>query len=235
MAISFGISVLLPFMLRLSGLDEYMTIEELFSGVTPLAIGLVTMFLSLGALAWPVIRGIDFKTVRNDIGLVSGKPLQEILAGFATYALALPMLLVGVIIYAVLALIVQAIAGDQPEPSHPIQGAFSSGPWGILLIYLLACVAAPIVEEIMFRGVLYRYLRDLSRGLMWVLSFAMAALVSSFIFAVIHPQGILFVPVLGALAVGFCLGRERRGSLIAPIVAHSINNSVVMTLGLMLA
>jgi membrane protease YdiL (CAAX protease family) len=61
-----------------------------------------------------------------------------------------------------------------------------------------------------------------------------AALVSSFIFAVIHPQGVLFVPALGGLAVGFCLYREVRGSLIAPMVAHGINNAVTLALGVTL-
>jgi membrane protease YdiL (CAAX protease family) len=50
----------------------------------------------------------------------------------------------------------------------------------------------------------------------------------------IHPQGVLFAPALGGLAVGFCLYREWRGSLIAPIVAHGINNAVTLTLGIAL-
>jgi membrane protease YdiL (CAAX protease family) len=54
------------------------------------------------------------------------------------------------------------------------------------------------------------------------------------IFAAIHPQGLLFVPALGGLAVGFCLYREMRGSLIAPMVAHGINNAFTLALGLML-
>ena len=86
----------------------------------------------------------------------------------------------------------------------------------------------------MFRGVLYRYLREVSDRCGFFLSFLFSALVSSFIFAAIHPQGISFIPVLGALAVAFCIGREWRGSLIAPIVAHGINNLVTVTLGMLL-
>ena len=67
-----------------------------------------------------------------------------------------------------------------------------------------------------------------------VASALVAALVSSFIFAVVHPQGVLFVPALGGLAVGFCIFRELRGSLIAPMVAHGINNAVTLTIGLWL-
>jgi membrane protease YdiL (CAAX protease family) len=52
----------------------------------------------------------------------------------------------------------------------------------------------------------------------------------SFIFAVIHPQGILFVPVLMSLAFGFALAREWRDSLIPGMVAHGLSNGLIMTL-----
>lgn len=195
---------------------------------------LAGFFLSLLALVWPVLRGYSFNRVCSDIGLVRGRFGLEILAGIVTYAAAIPLLLVGAICFAVLSVLYSLVFGAPPEPSHPIQDSFGTGATGIVLIYLLACVAAPIVEETMFRGVLYRYLRDLSRRWMWFWSFLVSALISSFIFAVIHPQGILFVPVLGALAVAFCIGREWRGSLIAPMVAHGLSNSVIVTLNVLI-
>jgi membrane protease YdiL (CAAX protease family) len=54
------------------------------------------------------------------------------------------------------------------------------------------------------------------------------------IFAAIHPQGLLFIPVLGALACGFSLAREWRGSLIPCIVAHGVNNFAVGLLAVLL-
>ena len=45
-------------------------------------------------------------------------------------------------------------------------------------------------------------------------SVAFAALVNSLIFAAIHPQGIIGIPLLTTLAVGFSLTRQWRGSLL---------------------
>ncbi len=53
-----------------------------------------------------------------------------------------------------------------------------------------------------------------------------AALIVGFIFAIIHPQGFAGVPVLAALGFNFCLLREWRGSIIAPMFAHAMHNGV---------
>ncbi len=62
-----------------------------------------------------------------------------------------------------------------------------------------------------------------------------SALASSFVFAVIHPQGWLAVPPLMGLAFVFALAREWRGSLLPAMVAHGINNGIVMTVLLVMA
>ena len=104
----------------------------------------------------------------------------------------------------------------------------------IVTIFVLGCVAAPIVEETMFRGVLYRHLRDSTGRAGLVVSILCSALGSSFLFAVIHPQGIAFAPILTGLAVGFCLAREWRGTLVPCIVAHALTNALALTLNVVL-
>jgi membrane protease YdiL (CAAX protease family) len=80
--------------------------------------------------------------------------------------------------------------------------------------------------------VLYRHLRELTRiGPVW-LSVLSSALFSSFIFAVIHPQGLLAVPVLMGLAIVFALTREWRGTLIPCMVAHGMSNAMVLLLNI---
>jgi membrane protease YdiL (CAAX protease family) len=97
-------------------------------------------------------------------------------------------------------------------------------------------VVAPVVEETMFRGVLYRHLRGASSRLRPALSVIVSALVVSFLFAVIHPQGFLGVPPLMALALAFTLVREWRGTLLPPMIAHAVNNGVAtLMLALMLS
>ena len=104
----------------------------------------------------------------------------------------------------------------------------------LLQVLFLAGVIAPIVEETMFRGVLYRHLRETTRSLGFVVSAFLSAITVSFMFAVIHPQGPLFVPVLMGLAFGFTLAREWRGTLIPSIIAHGLNNTLVLCLNIFL-
>jgi membrane protease YdiL (CAAX protease family) len=92
----------------------------------------------------------------------------------------------------------------------------------------------PITEEIMFRGVLYRHLREVFGRWGWLVSLFLSLLISSLLFAVIHPQGALGVPVLAAVAIVLALLREWRASLIAPIVTHMIVNGVTTTLVLLI-
>ncbi len=80
---------------------------------------------------------------------------------------------------------------------------------------LLVIVAAPIAEEIFFRGFFYRALRTR-------LPIVAAALVDGAIFGVIHyenPDTLVILPVLAALGVIFCLVYEKTGSLFPVIGA----------------
>ncbi|MCH2160982.1 MAG: CPBP family intramembrane metalloprotease [Phycisphaerales bacterium] len=202
----------------------------------PLAMSILVFFLSLGALAWPVIRGRTWSEVRKDIGwTMGGNPIAEVCAGLGTWTMALPFMGVGLILTFVLTLLVQYMTGTTPEPSHPIQEqVMSAGGLALFSLFFVACIAAPVVEETVFRGILYQHLRSGTlRAPTWV-SILVAVAVSSFIFAAIHPQGLVFIPPLGGLAAGFCIGREWRGSLIAPMVAHGFSNAVVLSVNVAL-
>src|SRR5262249_21992145 len=114
-------------------------------------------------------------------------------------------------------------------PMHPVVPFLTHPSWALRLqVLFLAAVAAPIVEETMFRGVLYRHLREASAAWRRSVSVIFSAFVVSFVFAIIHPQGFVAVPLLMALAFGFTLAREWRGSLLAPMVAHGFNNAMIL-------
>jgi membrane protease YdiL (CAAX protease family) len=214
---------------------------ELIGGLLPdltLLIIFVAMLASLGVLIWPVLRGVPWSSVRADIGWTGGRqPIVEVLFGIGGYAMALPLLGIGLIITLVLVMIQTQMQGDlgtfapSGGPAHPIIVEISDG--NLLMItqvLLLGVIAAPIVEETMFRGVLYRHLRDASRTLGTVLSIVVAVTVNGLIFAVIHPQGIVAIPALFALAAGFALVREWRGTLVPSMIMHGINNGLVLGL-----
>jgi len=207
---------------------------ERLSGSGALLITIVAMSLPLVAVMLPMRTGKSWQQIRRDIGLHSGRGvLRECAYGVTVYATAIPLLVVGAVLAMILSLI---FSQDLAGASHPIQKELLDGDGTErLLLLLIAAVIAPIVEEIIFRGVLFRHLRDLSRRWGRGLSFVASAIGSSLIFAAIHPQGIVFVPILGALAVAFCLAREMRGSLISCMVAHGINNALVVGLNIALA
>ena len=162
---------------------------------------------------------------------------MEPLLGLGCYALALPMLLVGVVLFLVLTKLRDRLGwgpdefGPSNAPGHPIVFWVGQAGWWVWLeVLFLASVVAPIVEETMFRGVLYRHLRTASGGWRPALSVLFSAVVVSFLFAVIHPQGFLAVPALMALALAFTLMREWRGTLLPSMIAHGINNGVATLL-----
>ena len=95
---------------------------------------------------------------------------------------------------------------------------------------MLAVVAAPVVEETMFRGVLYRHLRSATRFQRWGVSVVVSAILTGLIFAAIHPQGVLAIPVLASMGFALALAREWRGSLMVPIMMHALSNGITMTL-----
>lgn len=196
---------------------------------------------SLSALAWPLIRQVSFHDLRRDIGLYAKNPALEVVWGFACYFATLPLMALGMILMLIMMGINASFVEAKPfeyaqGPSHPIGEWLIDADWfSILQIFILAAVMAPIIEEIMFRGVLYRHLRDATARMRIVVSVILSTLVNSLIFAAIHPQGIFGIPLLMSLAIGFSLAREWRGSLIAPITMHAINNGgVTLLAGFML-
>lgn len=227
----FALTILLAIMVAVLG-----SRAERLLGPTALAFQLGVMFLPLVALALPMCVGrtrASWGQIRRDVGLHCGRGFwREVGYGVTTYATAVPMVVVGAGIAFLLSLVLSQELG---AAEHPIQRAIAEGGVGArLMLLFIAAVAAPIVEEIVFRGVLFRHLRELSARWGRELSFVFSALASSLVFAAIHPQGILFIPILGALAFAFCFARETRGSLISCIVAHGINNGVVVALNCVL-
>ena len=109
---------------------------------------------------------------------------------------------------------------------HPIvpivlndQGASSVIP----IMLLLTVFVAPLVEEIMFRGALYGYLRSNFGAVTSIL-------LSSFIFAAIHPQGLLGIIPLMSIGALLATVREWRGGLLASMITHALVNGGTMTM-----
>lgn len=144
---------------------------------------------------------------------------KNVLQGVAGYALALPLMLVSGLLWSLTLKLLgrevglqQAMQMALETPSALELGAFIA----------IAVVAAPVIEETLFRGVLYPALR-------WSTGPFAAMLLSGAVFAVVHGD---LSSLMSILSLGTLLAYlyERTGSLVAPVVTHALNNGLSLTL-----
>ncbi len=118
--------------------------------------------------------------------------------------------------YLVLSAVYVALFGA-PEQKD-IAESFGAVPVQVLLIV----IAAPISEEVCFRGMLFGGLRERMPRLA-------AALISGLIFGGLHAlTGISAVPPLIAFGFILALLYEKTGSIVPGIILHMLNNSVAL-------
>lgn len=198
-------------------------------------VGLCAQWLLLLAALWPLARGVSPKQTARLLGLHPGQGvLKEALCGVAGWIACLPLYVVGALLSTILmalwAWVRKEFMGAPPAPiSNPvieIVGTTRGTLAGVLLV-VLATLWAPLAEELIFRGALYRALRER-------LPVILAAALTALAFGVMHGYPLLMLgPVIG-LGLGFSLLREWRDSLIAPMVAHCLHNGSVLAILLLI-
>jgi membrane protease YdiL (CAAX protease family) len=125
-------------------------------------------------------------------------------------------MLAAVGVYLLFAIVFTAVFG-QPKQKD-VAEAFGAIPIQVLLIVF----AAPISEEVCFRGFLFGGLRERMPRLA-------AALISGLIFGGLHATtGLSAVPVLVAFGFILALLYEKTGSIVPGILLHMLNNSVAL-------
>jgi membrane protease YdiL (CAAX protease family) len=129
---------------------------------------------------------------------------------------AVGWMVVAVIAYLAFAAAYIAIFGS-PE-QEDIADSFGTWPLQVLLI----AIAAPVSEEICFRGMVFG-------GLRTRLPLIAAALISGLIFGLLHAlTGLSAVPPLIAFGFILALLYERTGSIVPGILLHMLNNAVAL-------
>jgi membrane protease YdiL (CAAX protease family) len=188
--------------------------------------GVVAILLAQGLLALTLIATAT-KTALPDGGTLPGGPLRTaagrlgirrprpkwgrwtVLALFSYYAIA--------IAYALLVV--------QPEQEDIARSlGLGSGVLTTLLAVFLIALAAPVSEEIFFRGMLFGGLRR-NMGMI------PAAAVSALVFGALHATtGVTAVPPLIVFGFILALLYERTGSLLPGMLGHAINNGLALAL-----
>jgi membrane protease YdiL (CAAX protease family) len=94
------------------------------------------------------------------------------------------------------------------------------------IFLLTSCLLAPIAEELVFRGILYRMTRE-----WW--NAAVCTIVISLLFAGLHFafHQAPFLPFCGSLV--FCLAYEKTKSILSPILVHIMGNLIIYALPLL--
>ena len=139
-------------------------------------------------------------------------------------SLALPVILAAIVgwlcanqLAKASAFFIREWTGQEPEPQSMIQLLRESPSiFQLLSIALIALVAAPIVEEILFRGVLYPALAQYWGRTVGILG-------NSVFFGVIHGNAMSLVSLI-FLGVLWTLLYQRTRNLLAPIAAHFLFN-----------
>ena len=172
-----------------------------FQGV---ALLLTHRFLRQHEVGWWEFLGLDQAGWQRTLGLALG-----------VAALALP---VALLLNALSEMVLVTLRGKaEMQPTMKIL-EMTVGTFRRVCFGFTAVLLAPVVEEILFRGLLYPAIK--LRGYP-----KSALIVTSLLFAAIHGSLMTLVPLF-FLAVVFVWLYERTGTLLAPIVAHSFFNTV---------
>lgn len=137
------------------------------------------------------------------------------------------------IIAIVIALMLPLLQSTQA--SHPLSEMLADSPsvLGIVGSFFAAAIVAPIFEEIAFRGCFFAGLQAWMKQRR-VLSFWLPALLTSFGFAAIHPQGPAAWLALGWVGMMGCILTYRTRSILPAIVMHAVHNGALVAMSLLM-
>jgi membrane protease YdiL (CAAX protease family) len=164
-----------------------------------------------------LIDGLYFRSDQCNLG-------QCMKTGFLTYCAAITLVLI--VTTTEHALMGHSLHTDNPIAMRMVAIAVDANLITIVLLFIAAGILAPIYEEILFRGLLYPYLRK--RMSMWP-----AALISGSLFSLCHWD----LPMLAQIAILGTLQAiavERTRSLTTSIIMHGLWNSGLFLAMLML-
>jgi len=177
-----------------------------------LRVVLGTAAFQLGLLAGVLVFKLSFgrRTIPPPLSPIAVNPL---LAGAATYLVALPVVLVSSLIWEGLLKVCHIPAPKQEAIDLLLRSHDLPTVAGLLLC---AIGIAPVTEELIFRAGIFRYVR--TRLPRWA-----ALLLPAILFGALHSNLASFAPLV-ALGVVFSLAYERTGRISTTMIAHALFN-----------
>jgi len=186
---------------------QAIAVTVIHRGKGPPALPDLALALAIGgAVTWALVRFVYWRMGTAGVPrFLHGPAMPPVLSGAAW---ALPAIAAAMLY--MLAMRRFGIALPQPD-----------GAIALPVLLAIACVAAPLSEEFIFRGLLFG-------GLRRSLPAIPAVAASAALFAVVHPP-VSMVPVF-MLGVCAALAYGRKGGLLAPVVTHAVYNAAIIAL-----
>jgi membrane protease YdiL (CAAX protease family) len=185
---------------RRPGLPQLVLAGLSFQGA---ALVLVTLFLREHGTGWRETFGLRVRPWRSmGFGLVAGCAILPVAWGLQLFTMALLQRL-----------------HVEAEVQVAVQVLQSTPDWRRqLAMAVVAVVLAPLAEEALFRGLLFRTLQGLGyRRLAWW--------GTALLFALVHANAASFAALI-VLALWLAWLYDRAGNLLAPITAHAVFNAL---------
>ncbi len=178
-------------------------------------VGIILVIIGLQAAA--MIASVYLVAVRwrglswSDLGMVA--------VSRTWFLRALRLAALTIVLTVIVNSLIAIVLGKTPSNPQLNVVAPAGFVWfGLIGMLIMAGLAAPIAEELVFRGVLYRWMRA-----HWGLP--MALLISALCFSLLHGIGWL-VPALALVGMILALVYERSGSLWPAIMTHGCFNAI---------
>ncbi|HEX3300451.1 MAG TPA: CPBP family intramembrane glutamic endopeptidase [Actinomycetota bacterium] len=178
-------------------------------------LGFLVLWLQMRHPGWRERLGIPMRLtgIRDAVyGWIAGLILYPAIA----FAVAIP-----------LTILFSTLSGHQATTPDQLPQNLGTGP--AIASVILAVFVAPVVEELFFRGVLFRSIRD--RHGFWI-----GAVGSGLVFGAAHyvpaawQDTVLLQTVMVFTGIALAWIYERRGTLVADIAAHMAFNAVGIVL-----
>ncbi len=206
----FGVALILPpFLIQAGVISSSEAFSVMSGGFTAWTFWLliVTNILSIVLIVAAVIA--FYREPLSSLGFTTNKLPRALLFGVAGFVVAFVAALV-------VGFPIEQLVGTDPTQQALSQTATEPGMLPIVL--LSGAIIAPIAEEIVFRGYLYKAFRD--RFKPWY-----AIILSAALFSLIHLE---WRAALQLFVIGIVLAYvyEETGNLMAPITLHILNNAV---------
>lgn len=201
--------------------------------ILPILLGLLMLLYPSGDLSEPSLNLIYYligltvvvvfyrKLLRREFDHLCDAPLS-FFYGFAT----------GYLLWYALSSLATAImlllGAEETNPNNDYIAALSQQDYRLMMT--VGVFFAPVLEEILFRGVVFQSIRKKNRLLAYMISIALFSVYHVWQYAVWDPSQLLFALQYIPITLAITWSYERSGTLWAPIALHMFNNYTAFAL-----